>query len=115
MLRAVGTPACGVLEDDPSSGRGILGNVVERLFPQSHHWGEVVASDDDGADPHGTAPVHPPRREFPVPDNPSPLMGEQVLPRSSSCGHPLMSSVKTGSLRGTVRSTGRRLRSLRKP
>ena len=98
IQREVGTSTFGVLEDDPSSVRGILGNVVERLFPESHHSGEVVAIDDDGADSHGTAPVHPPRREFPVPDNPSPLMGEQVLPRSSSCGHPPMSSVKTGVL-----------------
>src|SRR5205807_3325136 len=69
IQREVGTSTFGVLEDDPSSVRGILGNVVERLFPESHHSGEVVAIDDDGADSHGTAPVHPPRREFPVPDN----------------------------------------------
>src|SRR5437016_6245849 len=37
IQREVGTSTFGVLEDDPSSVRGILGNVVERLFPQSHH------------------------------------------------------------------------------
>src|SRR2546430_1375473 len=69
----VGTSTFGVLENDPPSVWGILGKMVERLLPETHHSREVVAIDDDGADSHGTAPVHAPRLEFPVPDNPSPL------------------------------------------
>jgi len=64
IQRKVGTSTFGVLKNDPSFLRGILGNVVERLLPESHHSREIVAIDDDGADSHGTAPVHPPRRQF---------------------------------------------------
>src|SRR5207302_9089908 len=69
IQREVGTSTFGVLEDDPSSVRGILGNVVERFFPKSHHSGEVVAIDDD-KEPILTVP---PRSTRPAENSQSPI------------------------------------------
>ena len=68
IQREVGTSTFGVLEDDPSSVRGILGNVVERLFPQSHHSGK--SSQSMTMEPILTVP---PRSTRPAENSQSPI------------------------------------------
>ncbi len=49
LEREIGSFTAWITKDDPASGRGLSGHVVQRLLPEVDHSLELVTVDDDRA------------------------------------------------------------------